>query len=96
MITLADILAMNPRYIALDEPTSSLDPSTKKAVLSLLKRLNGQGIAMIHVTHNMDEISGADRIMVMKDGGIVVSGRPEEVFGGVQAWPIHPRQLNCS
>jgi biotin transport system ATP-binding protein/energy-coupling factor transport system ATP-binding protein len=83
LVTLADILAMNPRYIALDEPTSSLDPSTKKAVLSLLKRLNGQGIAMIHVTHNMDEITGADRIIVMEGGRIVLSGRPEEVLGGV-------------
>jgi biotin transport system ATP-binding protein/energy-coupling factor transport system ATP-binding protein len=96
LVTIADVLAMNPRYIALDEPTSSLDPSTREVVLSILRRLNGQGIAMIHVTHNMDEISGADRIMVMEKGRIVLSGRPEEVFGGVQAWPIHPRQLNCS
>jgi biotin transport system ATP-binding protein/energy-coupling factor transport system ATP-binding protein len=83
LVTIADVLAMNPRYIALDEPTSSLDPSTREVVLSILRRLNGQGIAMIHVTHNMDEISGADRIMVMEEGRIVLSGRPEEVLGGV-------------
>jgi biotin transport system ATP-binding protein/energy-coupling factor transport system ATP-binding protein len=83
LVTIADILAMNPRYIALDEPTSSLDPSTKKVVLSLLKRLNGQGIAMIHVTHNMDEITGADRIIVMEGGRIVRNARPEEIFSGI-------------
>jgi biotin transport system ATP-binding protein/energy-coupling factor transport system ATP-binding protein len=83
LVTLADILAMNPKYIALDEPTSSLDPSTREMVLSILKKLNSEGIAMIHVTHNIDEISGADRIMVMAEGRIVLTGKPEEVFGGV-------------
>ncbi|MCL0094127.1 ATP-binding cassette domain-containing protein [Dehalococcoidia bacterium] len=83
LVTLADILAMNPSYIALDEPTSSLDRATREVVLSILRRLNGQGIAMIHVTHNMDEITSADRIMVMGDGRIVLSGTPEEVFSGV-------------
>ncbi|MCL0064515.1 ATP-binding cassette domain-containing protein [Dehalococcoidia bacterium] len=83
LVTLADILAMNPRYIALDEPTSSLDPAGREMVLTLLRGLNKQGIAMIHVTHNMDEISGADRIIVMEDGRIVLSGTPEEVFNRV-------------
>ncbi|MCL0073169.1 ATP-binding cassette domain-containing protein [Dehalococcoidia bacterium] len=83
LVTLADILAMNPRYIALDEPTSSLDPAGREMVLTLLRGLNKQGIAMIHVTHNMDEISGANRIIVMEDGRIVLSGTPEEVFNRV-------------
>ncbi|MCL0069917.1 ATP-binding cassette domain-containing protein [Dehalococcoidia bacterium] len=83
LVTLADVLAMNPSYIALDEPTSSLDPAGREMVLTLLRGLNKQGIAMIHVTHNMDEITSADRIMVMGDGRIVLSGTPEEVFSGV-------------
>ncbi|MCL0093128.1 ATP-binding cassette domain-containing protein [Dehalococcoidia bacterium] len=83
LVTLADVLAMNPRYIALDEPTSSLDPAGREMVLTLLRGLNKQGIAMIHVTHNMDEITGADRIIVMEDGRIVLSGTPGEVFSGV-------------
>jgi biotin transport system ATP-binding protein/energy-coupling factor transport system ATP-binding protein len=83
LVTIADILAMNPRYIVLDEPTASLDRARREVVLSVLRRLNGQGIAMIHVTHNIDEITGADRIMVMEDGRIVRSGRPEEVFSGI-------------
>ncbi|MCL0060100.1 ATP-binding cassette domain-containing protein [Dehalococcoidia bacterium] len=83
LVTLADVLAMNPSYIALDEPTSSLDPAGREMVLTLLRGLNKQGIAMIHVTHNMDEITGADRIIVMEDGRIVLSGTPGEVFSGV-------------
>jgi biotin transport system ATP-binding protein/energy-coupling factor transport system ATP-binding protein len=97
LVTLADVLAMNPRYIALDEPTSSLDPAGREMVLALLRKLNSQGIAMIHVTHNMDEITGADRIIVMENGRIVLSGRPEEVFRSyVQARSLYPRQLNYS
>lgn len=83
LVTIADILAMNPRYIPLDEPTSSLDPAGREMVLALLRELNSQGIAIIHITHNMDEITGADRIVVMEDGRIVLSGRPEEVLSGV-------------
>jgi len=97
LVTLADVLAMNPRYIALDEPTSSLDPAGREMVLALLRELNGQGIAMIHVTHNMDEITAADRIIVMEDGRIVLSGRPGEVFRSyVQARSLQPRQLSYS
>jgi len=97
LVTLADVLAMNPRYIALDEPTSSLDPAGREMVLALLRKLNGQGIAMIHVTHNMDEITAADRIIVMEDGRIVLSGRPGEVFRRyVQARSLQPRQLSYS
>ncbi|MCL0042511.1 ATP-binding cassette domain-containing protein [Thermodesulfovibrionales bacterium] len=83
LVTIADVLAMSPRYIALDEPTSSLDPAGREMVLTLLRRLNSQGIAMIHVTHNMDEITDVDRLIVMKDGMIVQSGTPEEALSGV-------------
>ena len=83
MITLADILAMNPSYIALDEPTSSLDRAGQARVLGILRKLNAQGIAIIHITHNMDEITGADRIIAMEDGRIVLSGRPEEVLSEI-------------
>jgi biotin transport system ATP-binding protein/energy-coupling factor transport system ATP-binding protein len=80
LVTIADILAMSPRYIVLDEPTGSLDRARRDLVISILRRLNAQGIAMIHVTHNIDEITFANRIMVMEDGRIVLSGRPEEVL----------------
>lgn len=83
MITLADILAMNPSYIALDEPTSSLDRMGQARVLGILRKLNAQGIAIIHITHNMDEITGVDRIIAMENGRIVLSGRPEEVLSEI-------------
>ena len=80
LISIAGVLAMNPRYIALDEPTASLDPSSRKRVLGIMKDLNRQGISIIHITHDMNEISLADRVMVMDRGIISLNGSPQEVF----------------
>ncbi|MBS3943503.1 MAG: ATP-binding cassette domain-containing protein [Dethiobacter sp.] len=84
LLTIADILAMNPKYIVLDEPASSLDPSTRELVLALLRRLNNQGIAMIHITHHLEEITFADRVVVMDCGRIKESaGRARELLHGL-------------
>lgn len=84
LLAIAGVLAMNPRYIILDEPTSSLDPVGRQSVMAVLKRLNKQGITIIHVTHNMDEVVGADRIVVMDKGRVILDGAPGEIFSQVQ------------
>ncbi|MEA1970788.1 MAG: energy-coupling factor transporter ATPase, partial [Thermodesulfobacteriota bacterium] len=81
---IAGILAMKPGYIIFDEPTSYLDPSGRDRILSIIKEINKQGIAIIHITHNMDEIVSAGRIIVMNEGCIVFTGSPKEVFGKVE------------
>jgi biotin transport system ATP-binding protein/energy-coupling factor transport system ATP-binding protein len=80
LISIAGVLAMKPRYIAFDEPTASLDPSSRQRVIDIIRKLNKEGIAIIHIAHDMDEIIHADRVMVMDRGGISVSGTPREVF----------------
>ncbi len=80
LLTLAGTLAMHPRYIVLDEPTSHLDPSARKRILSLLRKLQEKGIGIIHVTHSMDEIVAADRVCVMSAGRIVIDDRVAGVF----------------
>ena len=79
-MALAGVLAMNPSYIALDEPTSFLDPSSRKKVLDVIRTLNDQGITMIHVTHDMDEIIHADQVIVLEGGEIRSCGRPRTVL----------------
>ena len=74
---------MKPRYIILDEPTAYLDPSGRKMVLDVVQKLHAQGITIIHVTHRMDEIVGADRIVVMDRGRIILSQEPKAVFSKV-------------
>ncbi len=83
LVSIAGVLAMNPRYIALDEPTASLDPSSRKRVLDIMRKLNQEGISIIHITHDMDEIVHADRVMVMDRGIISLNDTPQEVFTGI-------------
>ncbi|MGB9792283.1 MAG: energy-coupling factor transporter ATPase [Thermacetogeniaceae bacterium] len=80
LLAIAGILAMRPKHIALDEPTSSLDPAARRRITALLRKLNKQGITVIHITHHVEEIVEADRVIVMDRGRILLDGKPEEVF----------------
>lgn len=80
LLALAGVLAMKPKHIALDEPTSSLDPAARRRITALLKRLHKEGIAIIHITHHVEEIAEADRVIVMDRGAVLLDGKPEEVF----------------
>ena len=84
LLALAGVLAMEPRYIILDEPTSSLDPSSRDRVLSMVRSLNDRGIAVIHVTHNMEDVTCADRVVVMDKGNIMAEGTPADLFCRVE------------
>ncbi len=83
LVCMAGVLAMKPRYIILDEPTAYLDPSGRKRVLEVVQKLHARGITIIHITHHMDEIVGADRILVMERGRIIMNERPGVVFSNV-------------
>ncbi len=80
---LAGILAMKPRVLILDEPTSLLDPHTALELIQLIRNLRDQlGITVIMVEHRLDLIARvADRLLVMENGTIVEDGKPREVFG---------------
>jgi biotin transport system ATP-binding protein len=80
LLSIAGVLAMDPRYIALDEPTAYLDPAGKQRVLDIIRRLHGKGMAMIHIAHDMRDVIDVDRIVVMDQGVILAEGTPAEVF----------------
>ncbi|MDO5301951.1 MAG: energy-coupling factor transporter ATPase [Tissierellia bacterium] len=85
-VAIAGILAMNPDYIILDEPTAMLDPVGREEVVATVKRLNReQGKTVILITHFMSEAVEADRLVVMEKGRIILEGAPREVFQNVQA-----------
>ncbi|KUG03418.1 hypothetical protein ASZ90_019206 [hydrocarbon metagenome] len=84
LLAIAGLLAMDPKVIVLDEPTSSLDPAGKNNVLTLLQKLKGQGIGIIHITHSMNEAAMADRVLVMDQGEIIADGRPDDILNQVQ------------
>jgi len=80
-VAIAGILAMKPRCMVLDEPTSMLDPAGRREVLETLRRLNRrEGITVVHITHYMEEAAEADRVVVLADGRVAVEGTPREVF----------------
>jgi len=81
LLSIAGVVAMNPSYIALDEPTAYLDPAGKQRVLSIIRRLNREGMAIIHIAHEMRDVAEADRVVVMDRGRVLRIGTPAEVFG---------------
>lgn len=81
-VAIAGILAMEPEYFILDEPTAGLDPVGRDRILQLLKKLHEQkGITIILVTHSMEEIADyVERILVMDQGRLRFDDTPSEVF----------------
>lgn len=83
-VAIAGILAMNPDYIILDEPTAMLDPRGREEVMKTILRLNKEeGKTIILITHFMSEAVQADRVAVMEEGKLVLEGPPREVFNEV-------------
>lgn len=85
LVAIAGVLSMNPDYIILDEPTTYLDPASRKRILEVMASLNKEGITIVHITQEMDEIVAADRVFVMHKGQVLLNNRPEEVFSRA-AW----------
>ena len=80
-VAIAGVIAMEPQCIVLDEPTAMLDPSGRREVIETVTRLcREKGITVILITHHMDECVGADRLIVMSGGKIVLDGKPKDVF----------------
>ena len=79
-IAIAAVLAMRPEILVLDESTAMLDPKGRQEVLSVAHELNRQGITVVLITHFMEEAVKADRVIVMKEGSVVLDGSPETVF----------------
>lgn len=84
-VAIAGIVAMKPKCIVLDEPTAMLDPLGRKYVLNVLHELNRQeNVTVILITHYMEEVIDIDKLYVMDDGKLVMSGTPREIFSQVE------------
>ena len=80
-VAIAGVLAMQPEILILDEPAAGLDPSGKQHMNELLLSLHGEGITIIFITHNMDEVAEiAERVMVMNRGQVYMDDTPDHVF----------------
>ena len=83
---LAGILAMRPKYLALDEPMAGLDPRGRRQVLALLQQLRQEtGCTIIMVSHSMDDVARyAERIAVLDHGRLAMLGTPAAVFSEME------------
>lgn len=82
-IAIAGVVAMKPKIIIFDEPTAMLDPKGRKDIMKIIKDLHDEGITVILITHFMEEVIDADRVIIMHEGGVLLDGTPYEVFSEV-------------
>ena len=92
-VAIAGVMAMKPQCIVLDEPTAMLDPNGRKEVIHTVHELNRQeGITVLLITHYMEEVIDADRVIVMDGGHVVMDGTPREIFSRVEE--LHSYRLD--
>lgn len=81
-VALAAAIILEPQILILDECTTQLDPVGSQQIMKTVKRLNREGMTIVMVDHDMEKVASlANRILVMKDGNLVLNDTPEDVFG---------------
>ena len=80
-VAFAGVLAMEPEVLVLDEPAAGLDPKARKSFLDMVAHLHEEGLTVVMVSHNMDDLANlCDRVAVMSEGKLLMEGTPAEVF----------------
>lgn len=78
-LAIAGALALQPGYLVLDEPTAMLDGAGRADVLETLRGLRRRGVGIVHITHHLEEVLDADRVVVLRDGLIAFEGSALEL-----------------
>jgi energy-coupling factor transport system ATP-binding protein len=79
-LAIASVLAMRPRLLVMDEPTTDLDPVGKEEVLQLARELRAAEMAMVLIEHDTEEALQADRVVLLKEGRLLREGLPKEIL----------------
>lgn len=81
-VAIAGVIAMKPHVLILDEPTAGLDPGAHKEILNMIRNVHrSQENIIIFVSHNMADVAElSDKVIVMDEGKLVMSGTPQEIF----------------
>jgi energy-coupling factor transport system ATP-binding protein len=96
-LAIAAVLALRPGVIVLDEPTTDLDPEGKAEVFALIRKLREQGLSLIVIEHEADELRECDRLLILRDGQVVAQGPPASVMTQLElleSCGVHPPDLN--
>ncbi|MGH7813978.1 MAG: ABC transporter ATP-binding protein [Candidatus Binataceae bacterium] len=83
-LAIASVLALRPSVIVLDEPATDLDPEGKLEIFDLIRKLRGDGLSLVVIEHESEELRAADRIIVLREGAIAAVGPPHELFANFE------------
>ena len=85
-VAIAGVIAVEPEVLILDEPSAGLDPAGRKSLLGNIRSYHQKsGATVVMVSHSMDEVAeNVDRIIVLANAGVVMSGTPHQVFSRAQ------------
>lgn len=96
-LAIASVLAVQPSIIVLDEPTTDLDPEGRGEVFELVRRLRDQGLSLLVIEHETEELLECDRIVALRDARVIADGPPHQVLrdlGMLRECGIRPPALN--
>jgi len=96
-LAIASVLALRPGVVVLDEPTSDLDPEGKAEVFALIRRMRAQGLSLIVIEHEAEELRNCDRIVLLREGEIIVDAPPADVMIQLKLLEecgVHPPDVN--
>jgi energy-coupling factor transporter ATP-binding protein EcfA2 len=96
-LAIAAVLALRPRIIVFDEPTTDLDPEGRAEVFALIRQLREQGVSLLVIEHEAEELQRSDRVMLLNEGSIIAEGPPSAVMTQLdllESCGVHPPGLN--
>ena len=80
-VAIAGVLAMKPEILIFDEATAMLDPQGKDEIKKVIMTLHHEtGLTIVSITHDIDEVASSDAVIALNEGGVVMSGTPQEIF----------------
>lgn len=94
-VAIAGVLAMKPELVVFDEATAMLDPKGKHEIADIILRMKEEnpGLTILSITHDVEEANHADKVLVLNDGQLFLSGKPSEVFAHDEE--LRAIQLDC-
>lgn len=90
-LAIAGVIAMAPRYVVLDEPTSMLDPAGQAEVRRAISLLHRSGCGILHITHDLSDLVGATRAVVLSGGEVTFDGEPAALIADtarLESWGL--------
>lgn len=85
-VAIASVLAVAPEVLILDEATAMLDPKGRREIMNTVQAIRkARNVAVVTITHDLNEVTFADRVIVMNKGKVWFEGTPREVFGKKEA-----------